>query len=99
CPAADIADAVAFVRRRMDLIRSSEPFEELDRAQETVKSLPWFTYVHRCDRSLFYAGRRMVGEDTGAFWERIRCPALVIYGDKDTSSGPPEPLVAVIRRG
>jgi dienelactone hydrolase len=31
--------------------------------------------------------------------EKVRCPVLVIYGDKDSSSGPPEPLVAVIRRG
>jgi uncharacterized protein len=99
CPAGDIADAVAFAKKRMDLIRGSGPFDELDRAQEAVKALPWFAYVHRCDRALFESGRRMVGEDTGAFWEGVRCPVLVIYGDKDTSAGPADPLVAVIRRG
>jgi dienelactone hydrolase len=83
----------------MDLIRGTGPFEELDKAQEAVKMLSWFEHVHRCERALFYSARRNIGYDTGPSWERVRCPVLVIYGDKDTSSGPPEGLVAIIRRG
>jgi pimeloyl-ACP methyl ester carboxylesterase len=48
---------------------------------------------------LFYAAWRAVECDTGPIWKKVRCPVLVIYGDKDVSSGPPEPLVAIIRGG
>jgi pimeloyl-ACP methyl ester carboxylesterase len=99
CPSADIAEAVAFAKKRMDLIRGAGPFEELDQAQEAVKNRPWMPYVHRCDRALFDGARSMVNEDTEKFWEGVHCPVLVIYGDKDKSSGPPDPLVDVIRRG
>jgi pimeloyl-ACP methyl ester carboxylesterase len=98
-PEADVEQAVAFAKRRMDLIRGTGPFEELDNAQVAVLDRPWFVAVHRCDRALFYSARRNVGEDTEPYWEKVRCPVLAIYGDKDVSSGAPEPLVAVIRRG
>jgi pimeloyl-ACP methyl ester carboxylesterase len=96
---ADIEKATAFARMRMNLIRGTGPFEELDQAQQAVLMLPWFKAVHRCDRALFHSARRMVGYDSGPSWEKVRCPVLVIYGAKDTSCGPPARLVAVIRRG
>jgi pimeloyl-ACP methyl ester carboxylesterase len=48
---------------------------------------------------LFHAVRPLVEFDTGPVWKKVHCPVLVIYGDKDVSSGPPEPLVAIIRAG
>src|SRR5262249_13398562 len=98
-PEAVIPRAAAFARTRMDLIRGTGPFEDLDHAQKAVETFPWFKYVHRCDAPLFYAARRNVGYDSRPSWEKVRCPVLVIYGDKDTSSGPPDGLVDIIRRG
>jgi pimeloyl-ACP methyl ester carboxylesterase len=98
-PEADIQTATVFAQKRMDLIRGTGPFEELDQAQKTVEMFPWFQHVHRCDAARFYAARRMVSYDSGPSWEKVRCPVLVIYGDKDTSSGPPDGLVEIIRRG
>jgi pimeloyl-ACP methyl ester carboxylesterase len=98
-PEQEIKEAVAFARLRLALIRGAGPFEELEAAQAKAQSRPWFGSVRWCDRTLFYAARRNVGHDTGPSWERVHCPVLVIYGDQDTSSGPPEPLVAVIRAG
>ena len=83
----------------MYLIRGTGPYEELARAQEKMKGQPWFKSVQLCDRTLFDAARRVVEYDTGPSWEQVRCPVLVIYGDRDTSSGPPDELVATIRRG
>jgi uncharacterized protein len=96
---ADLKEATDFANKRMDLIRGTGPFEDLERAQEQVKDRSWFHAVHRCDRVLFYAARRMVDYDSEPSWQKVFCPVLVIYGANDTSSGPPEPLVAVIRRG
>src|SRR5207253_11217123 len=98
-PEGGVKEATAFARMRMDLIRGTGPYEDLERAQEKVKAQPWFKAVHVCDRTLFYAARRVVDYDTGPSWEKVRCPVLVIYGDKDTSSGPPDGLVEIIRRG
>jgi pimeloyl-ACP methyl ester carboxylesterase len=97
-PEADIREAVAFARTRMALIRGKGEFEELEKAHEGVEGKPWFAYAGRCDRALFYSGRRMVEFDPGPAWERVRCPVLAIYGQKDTSL-PPEKSLPIIRRG
>jgi pimeloyl-ACP methyl ester carboxylesterase len=38
----DIERAVAFARMRMDMIRGTCPYKELEAAQNAVKTLPWF---------------------------------------------------------
>jgi pimeloyl-ACP methyl ester carboxylesterase len=98
-PEADVLAAVALAKRRMDLIRSNGSFEELDNAQEAAERMSWFPYVHRCDRALFDSAKSLVEYDTAPSWDGVHCPVLVIYGDKDTSSGPPDALLAVIRHG
>ena len=96
---ADVAEAARFAQRRMDLIRGDLPFEVLDKEQEAVMSRRWFEAVHRCDRVLFESARKLVNFDNSATWEQVKCPVLAIYGGKDVSSGPSEPLLAVIRHG
>jgi hypothetical protein len=98
-PEADITEAVAFSTERMDLIRGIDPFEDFDRKQKAVSTKAWFKSLHYCDRALFEAARNYVDFDNGPCWEKVQCPVLVIFGDKDTSSGPAEPLIAIIRRG
>jgi pimeloyl-ACP methyl ester carboxylesterase len=98
-PEADIKKAVGFARLRMNLIRGTGPFEDLDSAQAKVKTKAWFAPIRSCDRTLFYAARRVVNYDSETSWEKVHCPVLVLYGDKDTSSGSPEPLIGIIRRG
>ncbi|HWB11687.1 MAG TPA: alpha/beta hydrolase [Pirellulales bacterium] len=95
----EIDEAVQFARQRMDFMRSGSPFEMLDAAQEAAQSQPWFRYVQRCDRTLYGSACKMVNYDNSAAWERVKCPVLAIYGGKDVSSGPAEPLLAVIRHG
>lgn len=95
----DIQAAVAFARSRMGFIRSVTPFEEFEKVQQRTKGQPWFKYVHYCDRALFRSARMTVEYDTQQVWERVRCPVLAIYGDADTSSGKPAPLIEIIRAG
>jgi uncharacterized protein len=97
-PETDIRDAVNFARMRMGLIRGKGEFEELERTHAGVERHPWFKYVGRCDRALFYSARRMVEFDPGPAWEKVRCPALAIYGEKDTSL-PADKNLPIIRRG
>jgi pimeloyl-ACP methyl ester carboxylesterase len=97
-PEADVKKAVAFARMRMDLIRGKGSFEELERAHAGVEKLPWFPYVGRCHRQLFYSARLMVGHDPGPSWEKVPCPVLVIYGAQDRSA-PTQESIRVIRRG
>jgi pimeloyl-ACP methyl ester carboxylesterase len=95
---ADIAKALEIARLRMDLIRGSGPFEELDETQKQLMGRPWFAYVHPCDRKRFESGQRTVHFDPGPCWEKVRCPVLAIHGDRDTST-PTEQSVAVVRAG
>jgi uncharacterized protein len=94
----DIHEAVTFTKMRMDLIRGKGEFEDLERSHAAVEKRPWFEYAGRCDRPLFYSARKMVEFDPGPAWERVKCPVLAIYGEKDTSL-PPEENLPIIRRG
>ena len=98
-PEAEIGRAVAFARKRMELILGTGPYSDLETAQNAVKALPWFRSVHLCDRVRFEAARGIAGNDSTAWWTRVRCPVLVLYGGRDVSTGAPEPLIAIIRRG
>jgi pimeloyl-ACP methyl ester carboxylesterase len=98
-PEADVEEAITFARKRMDMIRGTSPYEDLERAQNAVKRLPWFSAVHFCDRVRFYSARPNVALDTTPWWSQVRCPVLAVYGDRDTSTGPPEPLLEIIRLG
>jgi pimeloyl-ACP methyl ester carboxylesterase len=97
-PDAEVAEAVALACRRMDLIRRAGPFEELDEAQKKVRDRPWFEYVRYCDRKRFQSGTITVAYDPGPSWEKVRCPVLAVFGEKDTSC-PVADSVAVLRRG
>jgi uncharacterized protein len=97
-PEADIREAVAFARMRMGLIRGKGEFEDLEYLHVGVERRPWFQYAGRCDRALFYSARKMVEFDPGPAWEKVRCPVLAIYGQKDTSL-PAEKSLPIIRRG
>jgi pimeloyl-ACP methyl ester carboxylesterase len=82
------------------LIRGTGRYKVLEEAHNHVKMLPWFLRsVHFCNPVLFESARRNVGGDTTSWWTRVRCPVLVLYGDRDTSNGPPELTIAIIRRG
>jgi pimeloyl-ACP methyl ester carboxylesterase len=95
---ADIANALEIAKLRMDLMRDSGLFEELDETQKGLLGRPWFAYVHYCDRSRFESGKLTVEFDVGPSWEKVRCPVLAIHGEKDTSTSP-ELSLAVIRQG
>ena len=83
----------------MDMIRGTAPYEELEKAQNAVKMRPWFRSIHFCDRVRFEAARKIVGNDSTDWWSRVRCPVLALYGDHDESTGPPQPVIAIIERG
>src|SRR5262245_63817577 len=70
-PEADVKEAVAFARARMDLIRGTGPYEDLEKAQAKVKDKPWFKSVQWCDRTLFGSARLNVSFDTAPVWEKV----------------------------
>jgi pimeloyl-ACP methyl ester carboxylesterase len=94
----EIREAVDFARMRMRLIRGEGEFEALEKAHAGFEKRPWFNYAGRCTRDLFYSARKMVEFDPGPAWEKVHCPVLAIYGEKDTSL-PSEKNLPIIRRG
>ena len=97
-PEQEIQEAVAFARMRMSLIRGEGEFEQWVKAHAAVEKRPWFEYAGRCDRKLFYSARKMVEFDPGPAWEKVRCPVLAIYGERDTSL-PAKMSLPIIRNG
>jgi pimeloyl-ACP methyl ester carboxylesterase len=83
-PEGDIEKALAFARRRIELVRSG-PYEELDAAQRGVSDEPWFKdYVHRLGPEDFAFARKNIAYDGRPILKEVKCPVLVVVGERDT---------------
>jgi hypothetical protein len=83
-PQEDIDRALDFARRRIELIRTST-FEELDAVQRESAGQPWFTdYVHRLGPRDFAFGAKNIGHDGRSALRSVKCPVLVVAGERDT---------------
>jgi pimeloyl-ACP methyl ester carboxylesterase len=83
-PAAEIDAALAFARRRVELVRGGT-FEALDAAQTAVAAEPWFAdYVHRVGAKEFAFARHNLGYDGGPALAGVKCPVLVVVAERDT---------------
>jgi dienelactone hydrolase len=83
-PQEDTDRALTFARRRIELIRSGT-FQELDAAQREVAGRRWFAdYVHRLGPKDFAFGAKNIAYDGRPALRGVRCPVLVIVGDRDT---------------
>jgi pimeloyl-ACP methyl ester carboxylesterase len=83
-PQADIDRALSFACRRIELIRSA-PFEALDATQRSVAEQRWFAdYVHRLGPKEFAFGARNISHDGRPILKRVKCPVLVLVGERDT---------------
>jgi alpha-beta hydrolase superfamily lysophospholipase len=92
-----IQEALDLTQMRVDLMRGSGSFEELDETQKGTLGKAWFEYFQYTDRKRFVAGQRTVGFDPGPSWEKVRCPVLSIHGEKDTLA-PVEASIAVVKQ-
>ncbi len=83
-PEEDIDRARDFARRRIELIRTGS-FEKLDAAQQEVAGQRWFAdYVHRLGPKDFAFGAKNIAYDGRPTLERVKCPVLVVVGERDT---------------
>jgi alpha-beta hydrolase superfamily lysophospholipase len=83
-PQGDIDRALAFARRRIELIRTGT-FEELNAAQREAAGQRWFTdYVHRLGPKDFAFGAKNIAYDGRPALEGVQCPVLVVVGERDT---------------
>jgi pimeloyl-ACP methyl ester carboxylesterase len=83
-PQEDIDKALEFARRRVDLIWAGT-FEQLDAAQREASDQRWFAdYVHRLTPRDFAFGMKNIGYDGRPALRGVKCPVLVIVGERDT---------------
>jgi alpha-beta hydrolase superfamily lysophospholipase len=83
-PQQDIDKARDFVRRRLELIQAGT-FEELDAIQREAAGQQWFTnYVHRLRPGDFTFGAKNIGYDGRPALRGVKCPVLVVVGERDT---------------
>jgi pimeloyl-ACP methyl ester carboxylesterase len=83
-PEEAINKAVAFARRRIELLRSGS-YEKLDAAQREVSRERWFKdYVHRLGPADFAFGKKNLAHDGRPVLKGVKCPVLVLVGGRDT---------------
>ncbi|HEY2549626.1 MAG TPA: alpha/beta hydrolase [Streptosporangiaceae bacterium] len=82
-----IAEAIAWVDARADLIRRGEPAEAVLAEQSRYASRPWYAtatqFAYDTPAALRF-GRGILDFDPTTVMPQVRCPVLVLFGAADT---------------
>jgi dienelactone hydrolase len=92
------AEALELTKLRIELLRGSGLYQELDETQKGFLGRPWFEYIGYWDRKRFDSGKLTIDYEPAPSWEKVHCPVLAVFAKKDPSC-PVESSVAVIRKG
>lgn len=82
--AADTEKAVAFTKRRLALMKAGAPFEQVDELQREYEKEPWFAPLGKLDRGAYEFLKANAFFSPRPLLEKITCPVLAIFGEKDT---------------
>jgi pimeloyl-ACP methyl ester carboxylesterase len=84
----DLAEAIEFIKLRINVARNGEGWDQLDAAIEKSRGATWYRMVGAPPKDdwtwAFY--RRVYNYNPIDYWGHVSVPALVIYGEKDVIS-------------
>lgn len=81
---ADTAKAVAFTRKRLALMRRGAPYTAVAELQSKVEKEAWLAPLGKLDQEAHEFLKANAFFSPCSLLERITCPVLAIFGDKDT---------------
>ena len=81
----ELAAAQRFITRLVELLRTGEGWEEFEAASAQVRGERWYPMLNVPARDNWFWSffRGIANYDSTIFWERVRVPALVVYGERD----------------
>jgi dienelactone hydrolase len=82
-PAAETADASAYVRELVAVAYHGRMPHHLDSLTTRFRGRPWFFEPPGPDSHYWEFSRRIVGFDAEAHWAKVRVPVLLMYGERD----------------
>lgn len=80
----DTAQALAFTRLRLDLLRADAPYATIAEAQRRVAMERWFEPLGWLDEDVCAFLKAGVFVSPRPFLPAIACPVLAIFGERDT---------------
>ena len=81
----ELADATEFIKTWIDVMRTGQGRDELDRSIEKVRDTKWFPMLHMPpkDHWMWAFHKRIYDYNAADYWTRVSVPVLVIYGERD----------------
>jgi len=80
----DTAKAVSFTRQRLALMKSGVPYAAVANLQSEVEKESWFGPLGKLDEGAYEFLKANAFFSPRSLLEKITCPVLAIFGDKDT---------------
>jgi alpha-beta hydrolase superfamily lysophospholipase len=101
-PASEQADARLFVRTIVDVAYRGAQRATLYELVSRFKNRPWFFEPPPPDHSYWTLSRRIAAYRALEFWQRVKAPVLLLYGERDERV-PPRPsadaILAALKAG
>ena len=81
----ELDQATEFIKMWINVMRTGQGHEELDRAVEKVRHTKWFPILQMPpkDHWMWAFHKRIYDYNAADYWARVGIPVLVIYGERD----------------
>jgi alpha-beta hydrolase superfamily lysophospholipase len=81
----ELAEAIVFIRLLVDVLRTGQGWEQFDAATEKARTAKWYPMLQVPPKdSWFWAYYKRIADYNAAdYWEQVKVPVLVIYGERD----------------
>lgn len=81
----DLAEASAFIKMWINVMRTGQGWEQFDAAVEKVRGTKWFPMLHVPPKNnwIWAFHKRIYDYNAADYWAQVSVPVLVIYGERD----------------
>lgn len=81
----DLAEATVFIKLLVDVLRTGQGWEQFDAATEKARDAKWYPMLHVPPKDNWFWSyyKRIADYNAADYWEQVRVPTLVIYGERD----------------
>jgi len=81
----ELAEATAFIKMFVNVLRTGEGWEQFDAATEKVRNTKWYPMLHVPPKDNWFWSyyRRIANYNAADYWAKVNAPVLLIYGERD----------------
>lgn len=95
----ELAEATAFIKMFVGVLRTGEGWEQFDAATEKARNTKWYPMLRVPPKDNWFWSyyKRIADYNAADYWAKVNVPALLIYGERDINVPIPQSISNIDR--